>query len=138
MRNGCPTVKSICLLLVLVFLPVLNFVLPHAGAQPRPTHAAKVSRDLLEKTRSAAANQSIPVIVQLNDNADSTVDFDLSKRGSRLKALNRFNARALELPAKTVDEFAARLDVRFVSLDRETIPFGHVTTTTGADALRIT
>jgi subtilisin family serine protease len=124
--------------LLLLYLLSSNFVSPHAGAQGRASHSRKISRDLLEKTRGAG-NQRLSVIVQLNDNADSSFDVELLKQGSRFKAsLTRFHSRALELPAKTVDELAARSDVRFVSLDRETIPFGHVTATTGADTVRVT
>src|ERR1043165_6361848 len=138
MRNGCPTVKTISVCLLLVSLLSIVFVLPRAGAQSRPPQARKVSRDLLEKTRSATTAQNISVIVQLNDNADSTFDFDLSKKGRFKAASKRFNTRALELPAKNVDELAARPDVRFISLDRETLPFGHLAVTTGAEAVRIT
>src|ERR1043166_3049878 len=138
MKNGCPTVKCISFLLLLASLLSTNFVLPRAGAQAHLPHTHKVSPDLLERTRGDG-NQRIPLIVQLNDAADSSSDLDLSRKSSRLKiALKHFNARALELPAKFIEELAARPDVSYVSLDRETVPFGHVTATTGADAIRTT
>src|SRR6185436_16313588 len=128
MKNGCPTVKRISLFLLLVGLLSINFISRRAGAQANITPAPKVSRDLIEKTRSVGRNQRIPVIVQFDGDADANFDLEVVRKGGRLGAsLKRFKARALELTAESVGELAARPDVRFISLDRQTLPFGHVT-----------
>ena len=46
------------------------------------------------------------------------------------------NTHVVELPASTVDELAADGDVSYVSPDREVNTLGHVSVTTGADAVR--
>src|SRR4029434_1763891 len=72
-------------------------------------------------------------------NAHRTFECGLQKKCGRRKAtLRQFNARIVDLPAKSVDELASRPDVDFISLDRQNYSFGHVTTTTGAEAARQT
>ena len=133
-------------------LPVLllslcpgNLVCPHVRAQllpgielnPRGVEA-KLAPDLLERVRGARSGQDrVRVIVQLNERATSALDSLLQNAGARaLKRFENFNSRALELPARAVEAMAAHRDIRFISADRENVPTGHVSKTTGADAIR--
>ncbi len=98
----------------------------------------KIAPDLLALARDRRKQQArTRVIVQLDEQARTTMDGQLNAYGARLAhKLDRLNTRVLELPAQAVEALAARADVRFVSPDRETITFGHVSLTTGADAVR--
>jgi len=109
------------------------------SAGPITPNARKISRDVADKARGAP-NQPIPLIVQLNDKADGSFEVDVIRKGGHLQPANltHFNARALEIPARLVDELAARSDVDFISLNRQYVTLGHVTATTGADAIRVT
>jgi len=142
MKNGCPTVKWLVLFLILACALSFNFIPQRAAGvrgkpYPKSPFAHKVSRDVVDKARAGLPTAQIPVIVQLNDKANPSFETDVQKKSGQLKAtLRQFNARVVDLPAKVVDEIASRPDVDFISLDRQNITFGHVTTTTGADAAR--
>src|ERR1044071_2654139 len=144
MKNGCPTVKCIILLLLLASALGFNFIPQRAAGvrgkpYPKSPFAHKVSRDVVDKARAVAPTAQIPVIVQLNDKANSSFESEVARKSGQLKAtLREFNTRVIDLPAKAVDDLAARTDVDFISLDRQNISFGHVTTTTGAEAARLT
>ncbi|HEY0385015.1 MAG TPA: hypothetical protein VGC64_03355, partial [Pyrinomonadaceae bacterium] len=98
----------------------------------------KVSPDLLERARNWWTREKrTRVILQLNDQAGATIDSLLQTAGGRVTSrFQQFNSRALELPAKVVEWLATRSEVRFISLDRESVPAGHVSLTTGADMVR--
>ena len=49
---------------------------------------------------------------------------------------NRFGAAAVELPTAALTALADSAEVRYVSPDRPTRALGHVSLTTGADAVR--
>jgi len=142
MNNGCPTVKYISLLALLLCASSFIFIPQRAApvsARPISPNARKISRDVADKGRGAQ-NQQIPLIVQLNDKADSSFEADVIRKGGHVESasLAHFNARALEIPARFVGELAARSDVDFISLNRQYVTLGHVTATTGADAIRMT
>src|SRR6478672_2018547 len=141
MRYGCPTVRNISLFCLLVLLFCLIGIPQHAvrrRAHANDPTAHKISRDVIEKTRGMSQNQFVPLIIQLNDRLDPTFEWDVTRREGRLRGarLKHFNLRAIEVPAKAIDDLAARADVDFISLDRQNVSLGHVTTTTGADAVR--
>ena len=46
------------------------------------------------------------------------------------------NLNAVELPASLVEELAASEDVSYISLDKEVRASGHISFTTGAEAVR--
>jgi hypothetical protein len=143
MKYGCPTVKCMILLLLLASALSFNFIPQRAAGvrgkpYPKSPFAHKVSRDVVDKARAVAPTAQIPVIVQLNDKANLSFEADVAKKSGQLKAtLRQFNARVVDLPAKVVDELASRPDVDFISLDRQNISFGHISTTTGAEAARL-
>ncbi|HYP00987.1 MAG TPA: S8 family serine peptidase, partial [Pyrinomonadaceae bacterium] len=64
-------------------------------------------------------------------------DLFLQSYGARTtRQFSKLNARAVELPARALKALAARGELSFVSPDQETIPAGHISETTGADAVR--
>src|SRR5206468_5102635 len=61
----------------------------------------------------------------------------LRRNGIRVRQVFRnFEARAIELPASVVEELAAFDEVSYISEDSEVKTLGHVSATTGADAVR--
>ena len=61
----------------------------------------------------------------------------LKRNGVRVNGhFQNFNARAVELPANVVEELATFDEVSYISPDRDLKWLGHVTTTTGAQAVR--
>ena len=53
-----------------------------------------------------------------------------------LRRFSRFNVASVELPAEALDALAELPEVRYISKDRTTRLLGHVSLTTGADAVR--
>ena len=100
--------------------------------------ASRVSPDLLDIARDPGAQgERVRVILQ-SDGAASPALASLLRRRD-VKAAGRFDsvgARVVEIPARLVEQLAEQKGVRFVSLDRETVSFGHVSYTTGADDVR--
>src|SRR2546430_10205319 len=138
MNNGCPTVKWISLFLSLVVIVSFSFLPQKTGAQGQSVKSHKISPDLLELAHGAATKR-VPVIIQFNGQPGASFDSAVSQTGGFVKAdLSNFNSRVMELPAPAIEALAARPDVGFVSLDRTNISFGHVSLTTGADAIRMT
>src|ERR1043166_4145451 len=144
MNNSCPTVKYLLVLLPLAAVLIFNFSPQRAKgtrgkASPRSPFSHKVSSDVSDKARLLPPAAPIPVIIQLNDKASPSFEADVAKKSGHLTAsLPHFNARVVEIPAKGVEELAARSHVDFISLDRQNISFGHISPTTGADAARLT
>ncbi|HYY58925.1 MAG TPA: S8 family serine peptidase, partial [Pyrinomonadaceae bacterium] len=104
-------------------------------AQLKTESGGKVSPALLARMRDAQAGGRIQVIVQPRDAANASLDLLLRNMGARIKSqLRQLNLRVIELPADAVVKLAARREIRYVSLDDEIKTFGHVTTTSGADA----
>src|SRR5687767_4341219 len=102
--------------------------------QPAEVVARRVSPDLLALARDPeAAARKVRVILQ-DDGAQLPAAL---RREVRTRAsFDSFGARVVELPARLVEQLAGRDGVRFVSLDRETTAFGHVSRTTGTDEVR--
>ena len=107
--------------------------------QPRLPES-RVSPDLLEMARDPGAQEKrVRVILQTGGAADPALTSILGRRDVKSDAqLRTVGARVLELPARLVERLAESKGVRFVSLDRETVSFGHVSETTGADDVRTT
>ena len=119
-------------------LKVVRAVPPDASPEGRQGETAdRVSPDLLELARDpSAAEKLVRVIVQERAGLDAAL---ASAFGSEVKIRGRFDtlgARVLELPARLVERLSEQKGVRFVSFDRETKGFGHVSRTTGTDEVR--
>ncbi|PYS76420.1 MAG: hypothetical protein DMF66_14835, partial [Acidobacteria bacterium] len=81
--------------------------------------------------------ERVRVILQTDDGAGAPLKALLSRRDVKTRGdLPAVGARVVELPARLVEQLSAREGVRFVSPDRETVSFGHVSLTTGTDAVR--
>src|SRR5438105_6148317 len=108
------------------------------SARRREEAADRVSSDLLELARDPAAGaRRVRVILQTEDGVGTQLAALLRRRDVRTRGeLSAVGARVVELPARLVEQLSAREGVRFVSPDRETISFGHVSLTTGTDAVR--
>src|ERR1044072_1121351 len=147
-RSFAATFVSLLSLLALVcaFIPVgpraragIKLVRAGGDASRRQEETAeKISPDLLELARDPAAqDRRVRVILQTGDGAGTQLEALLSRRDVRTRGeMASLGARVVELPARLVEQLSARAGVRFVSLDRETISFGHVSLTTGTDAVR--
>ncbi|HYG11670.1 MAG TPA: hypothetical protein VD835_17115, partial [Pyrinomonadaceae bacterium] len=100
---------------------------------------AKISSELLDVARTKRRqNERVKVIVQLDDKkAGVAFDLFLQQSGARTtRKFSKLNARAVELPARSIKALAARGELRYVSPDLETIPAGHISETTGTDIVR--
>ncbi|HEX8336102.1 MAG TPA: S8 family serine peptidase [Pyrinomonadaceae bacterium] len=97
----------------------------------------RISPDLLELARDpGAGGRRVRVILQERPGLDALL---ASALGREVKTRGRFDsigARVVELPARLVERLSEQRGVRFLSPDRETSGFGHVTRTTGTDAVR--
>src|SRR5580765_4670870 len=109
-----------------------------ASAQPI-SQPVKVSSDLTAKARGPRKDDTVSVIMQLRAPMSGQLSALLNRNGAHIRATFRnLQAHAVDLPAKIVDEVAAFDEVAYVSLDRETRTMGHLSLTTGADAVRNT
>src|SRR5437870_5117177 len=110
----------------------------HARAQST-AKPAKVSSDLSAKAHSLTNTDTVKVIVQLRAPMSSSLNSLLNSNGVHVrKTFQNLGAHAVEMPASIVDTVAAFNEVSFVSFDRPTQSMGHLSATTGADAVRTT
>jgi serine protease AprX len=101
---------------------------------PAELKSDKVSPDLREHMKRSGR---VEVIVQLNAATSGRLNGFLTRGGIRLKGrFAALGAMALDLPKSMVDELASFPEVESVTRDREVARAGHVTATTGADAVR--
>ena len=100
--------------------------------------ANRISDELLEAARSeGASDRRVRVILQADAGAGGELAALLRRADVKTKGrLDGLGARVVELPARLVEELSEKSGVRFVSPDRETVAFGHVSLTTGADLVR--
>ena len=121
-------------------LKVVRAVPFAAVSEDRPEESVdRVSPDLLELARDPeAGGRRVRVIVQERAGLDALL---ASTLGHEVKTRGRFDslgARVVELPARLVERLSEQKGVRFLSPDRETTGFGHVSRTTGTDDVRET
>ncbi|MFN7929563.1 MAG: S8 family serine peptidase [Blastocatellia bacterium] len=97
---------------------------------------SKMSDDLKEKI-AKGGSAKIAVIITTPATPTSSLSNDIPVNGGALKrVLKNTNAVTCELPPAVIAKFAARTDVRYVALDRETKSTGHLEITTGAALAR--
>ena len=115
-------------------------VTDRAGAQSlSPGKSSKGSSDVREKAHSVTNTDTIKVIVQLRAPMSSSLNSLLNSNGVHIrKTFQELGAHSVEMPASTFDAVAAFDEVAYVSLDRPTQSMGHLSATTGADAVRTT
>ncbi|HYW70802.1 MAG TPA: S8 family serine peptidase, partial [Pyrinomonadaceae bacterium] len=131
-------VISFSLLITTCLLPG-TFMGRRANAQLLKLKPAKVSSDLSSKAHSLSSSDTVKVIVQLRAPISSGLNSLLNSNGVHVrKVLLNLGASSVDLPANLVDTVASYSEVSFVSSDRPTQSMGHLSATTGADAVRVT
>ena len=98
----------------------------------------KISDDLRELMQSGRRGKDrVSVILQVDDVKSGSLSDWLKRYGVEVNSqLPRFGTLTVEVPVKALEELAARNEVHHISSNREVQAFGHVTATTGADAVR--
>jgi subtilisin family serine protease len=111
---------------------------PGANKAKASAPAAKVSHKLRDRLRRPGdSTQTAEVILQLRGKPSGRLNALLNRAGVHVRARHEsFDTLALELPLGVVDELSSFDEVHFVSTDENVVSTGHVTTTTGAEAVR--
>src|SRR5689334_19140951 len=108
-------------------------------AQSTVSLERKLSKDLLKKVADGHGGDFVRVIVQPANAADLTIDTTLVfSGGENIRKLKTFGVRVVTLPAAAAAALAGRTDVSYVSLNRDVLPMGHLSATTGTDQIRNT
>src|ERR1043166_8504045 len=114
-----------------------------------PTGSVKISPDLLPRAGTAQTQRDadnattqgvaerVGVIIQTQGRLSASLEDFIAQQGGRvLSRFGSFNATAVDLPADAVSSLADFPEVRYISKDRPARLLGHVSLTTGADAVR--
>src|ERR1043166_5233368 len=126
----------ICFSLI-VSLSAGIMVADNAQAQTLGSGKLKGSSDLSKKAHSLTNSDFVKVIVQLRAPMSSSLNSLLNSNGVHVrKSFNNLGAHMVEMPAALFDTVAGFDEVAFVSYDRPTQSMGHLSATTGADAVR--
>src|SRR6185503_7663696 len=97
----------------------------------------KLSKDILKKVAEGRGGDFVRVIVQPANAADLSIDSTLVySGGENIRKFKNFGVRVVTLPVSAAAALAARTDVSYVSLNRDVIPMGHLSRTTGTDQIR--
>ncbi len=101
--------------------------------------AGQASAELRHLVRSGRGANRVKVIIQPVGGGSTELDDALRANGADdVQQFRFFPYRVASLPAAAAEALAARPDVAYVSLDHKVTNLGHVTLTTGADAVRTT
>src|ERR1044072_3946198 len=124
-------------LTVAALFPLMPTTRVHAShGDETEGRAVKVSSEIDAYVRKTG-NKRVTVIVQLSSLPTQSLASFLMRAGLRLKGqFAMLNSFALELPAASVGLLANFPEVRSITRDRDVMTTGHVTATTGADAVR--
>lgn len=97
----------------------------------------KISADLRERIGVSPTGERVSAIVQFNGGNDAAVDRLLNDYEASLESnFKNLGTRAVEISIDKLESFAARNEVRYVSLNRDAEWLGHIDTTTGTAAMR--
>ncbi|HWT01566.1 MAG TPA: S8 family serine peptidase, partial [Pyrinomonadaceae bacterium] len=117
---------------------MLACLLAAGTARAQSVNSAKISPDLSAGLRKTNSGKRVNAIVQFNRTPGRVLENLLLNLGGKVTLkLRNLNIQAVSLPPEAVEALAARDDVRYVSLDRPAAAAGHVSTTTGTDAVRV-
>ena len=120
-------------------LKVVRADSPAVSAQRQEEPVDRVSPDLLELARDPeSAGRRVRVIVQERAGLDAALASTLGREVKTRRRFDSLGARVVELPARLIEHLSEQKGVRFLSLDRATTSFGHITRTTGTDEVRET
>ncbi|HZG54207.1 MAG TPA: S8 family serine peptidase, partial [Pyrinomonadaceae bacterium] len=139
MKGLRPTILPTALLFLLVCLGFrLGAPVRAEYGQAQPSRK-KESADLHQKVKAGALAERVSVIVEPAAGWTNDLDGALQLNGaSDVQRFRHFNFRVATLPAAAAAALAARPDVAYVSVNRRIGRLGHVSLTTGADAVRAT
>jgi serine protease AprX len=129
---------TVCSLLISLSFGILASDNANAAGDYSRGNVVKVSSDLLDLVQNAQPGDRVNVILQSDGGWTS---FGLDQLLADLNvgsnaAYRNFNMRAVNMGLADVLTVAANSGVSYISLDRPTAMTGHVTSTTGADAVR--
>lgn len=100
------------------------------------TPTEKISEDL-QGNSSLNASGLIKVIIQFKDEPSVTARQMLAANGARIKRkFTKLNTISVSLTADVINQLSTLPEVEFISPEREVQFLGHVSLTTGADAVR--
>src|SRR5687768_2187249 len=98
----------------------------------------KISADLRQMMQSANGNERVKLILQVDDVKSGKLSALMNSHGVRVNAsFARLGAMQVEVPVKAIEQLAASGSTRFMSIDRQVQSMGHLSRTTGADAVRV-
>jgi subtilisin family serine protease len=156
MRSNYPASSTSLLIALALILPSLlaGFQVSHAAQSERavvpaqhersqptadaPRKSRKLSPDLeVAAARPDADDAPVRTIVQVRDPRGENLKQLLKRHGIRVhRQMNNLQMMDVELPKAVLNELAESEDVQFVSADQAVKALGHLTTTTGAEAVR--
>src|SRR5919109_2704116 len=116
----------------------ITLLLLCAAFVARPSRAqtasmSKVSQDLRQLQNETG---QVSIIIQPSSKWNPLLDSLLTRLGGVLvHTMENLPVYVATLPASRIEELASSDQVRYISLDREIRMLGHVTYTTGADAI---
>jgi serine protease AprX len=97
----------------------------------------KLSPDLRELTGGAAKGARVGVILQADDLKNPELASLFRRYGVEVKSrMDQIGAMRVELPAAALEKLAKSGATNYLSPDRAMLTLGHVTATTGTDAVR--
>ena len=105
-----------------------------ALAEKPSKKADKVSSFLREQMRGKKTGESVKAILQLDGQMSGQLNALLRRNG--VHHLRNLNTLTLDLSADIIEQLAGFSEVSYVSFDAEVKSFGHVTETTGTEAVR--
>src|SRR5687767_13288203 len=107
------------------------------GANQSQASGDKTAPDLRRRVSSAPADELVSVVIQPRAGWVDELDSVLRNQGARgVRRFHKLSTAVVELPASAVASLAAHSAVAYVSLNREVSSLGHVSQTSGADAVR--
>src|SRR5262252_9571233 len=127
------------LLVASSLLPFPQQLFPQKGVvHAQEIHSRrKASADLKEKVDRGRGDDLVRVIIQPANPADRTLESTIRNSGGRnQRQFRNFHLRTVTIPARAALALAKRNDIAYVALNREVRTLGHVSATTGADAVR--
>src|SRR5437016_4872856 len=102
------------------------------------TVSSKISPDLTERVRGGQGLSRANVIIQFNEGASHQLDSFLINNGATVtRRLDKLNVSVVALPLNAVQALATHREVRYISADRPLASLGHVSNTTGTEAVRV-
>ena len=98
----------------------------------------KLSQAIRERSNKGSGNQTVKVLIQLNDRMSFQLAALLRGNGVRIKRhFINFNTLSVDIPAGVIESLEQFPEVEYVSIDNPIRSFGgHVAKTTGADSVR--